>query len=537
MDHVHAVAERVKKEREELLDATRIILDAHLNKRDTIMAQRARMGGSDSYIGSVSLEWLAGRVGYAHQLPLFTSLDKVETRDEGAEPTVMIDDATINQIMQRPLDWSRQAVLAHYLADRQWHKFPPVLVVATQEWVDDPEALEWSAEGRATKASVGFTGLDSEGRVGLLDVSEDYFLYALDGQHRLMGIQGLMELKAKGKLARRKKNGQPTTKQITKEELSVDASRLQALGNERIGMEVIAAVMPGETHEEAKRRVRSIFVHVNMMASSLSKGQLAQLDEDNGFSIVARSVATSHPLLDKEDRVDFTNTSIPTRSIKVTTLQTLTEMATNYLAPRFVHWESNVKDLVPLRPNEEELTQGVKLFSELFDMFRTLPSIVRLEQGTHPTSLRNFSTDDPKGEGHMLFRPVGQVALADALGQLVFGRALKLESLFAKLREYDDAGGFRMEDPGSLWHMVLFDPTKNRMTVRGRALATKLLVYLLKGGEPNVEERAELRKALAAERVLAEGEARRFDGGLATFDARHHNGIPPKDIIDLPPAL
>ncbi|HAA30037.1 MAG TPA: hypothetical protein DCE56_23060, partial [Cyanobacteria bacterium UBA8553] len=56
---------------------------------------------------------------------------------------IEIDAETIEEIQQRPLDWSRQATLAQYLAARKHHKFPPVLVVMNQPWVDNPQAAEW----------------------------------------------------------------------------------------------------------------------------------------------------------------------------------------------------------------------------------------------------------------------------------------------------------------------------------------------------------------------------------------------------------
>jgi hypothetical protein len=62
--------------------------------------------------------------------------------------------------------------------------------------------------------------------------------------------------------------------------------------------------------------------------------------------------------------------------------------------------------------------------------------------------LRRFSFEKDGGEGNMLFRPVGQVALVQALGILVFRKGLSLEDIFKKLRKFDLEGGFSgMEYP------------------------------------------------------------------------------------------
>ena len=111
----------------------------------------------------------------------------------------------------------------------------------------------------------------------------------------------------------------------------------------------------------------------------------------------------------------------------------------------------------------------------------------------------------------MLFRPVAQVALAQALGILVFKKGFSLADIFKKLRKFDQQGGFSgMEYPQSLWYGVLYDPNKKRVQVAGRDLAAKLLVYIL-GGIQEQMERAELRKALADARTV-EDRTISFDG-------------------------
>ncbi|MHC5829139.1 MAG: DGQHR domain-containing protein, partial [Nostoc sp.] len=130
--------------------------------------------------------------------------------------------------------------------------FPPVLVVINQPWVDNPKAAEWDSEGRATKSTTDFIPLDKDAKVGLLNISEDdVTIYALDGQHRLMGVQGLMELIKTRKLQRYKKDKGADDSFITVNDLiekyQVDLAYLQNLPKEKIGIEFICAVAAGET--------------------------------------------------------------------------------------------------------------------------------------------------------------------------------------------------------------------------------------------------------------------------------------------------
>ncbi len=489
-----------------------LLLDKFEGK-DRIVVQRTEMGGTQAYVGSISLEWFALRVRFASCLPLLEQKYNPETDN------IEIDADTIEEIKQRPLDWSRQLPLAHYLVARKNHKFPPVLVVINQPWVDNPKAAEWDGEGRAIKSTTDFTPLDKDGKVGLLNISEeDATIYALDGQHRLMGVQGLMELLKTGKLQRYKKDKTPDDTFITEADLisqsQVNPTYLQSLPQEKIGIEFICAVAAGETRLQAKRRVRSIFVHVNLMAAPLTKGQLAQLNEDDGFSIVARKIATAHPLLDqrsdRKPRVNWNSATVAAKSTVLTTLQALKDMSERYLGQKFPHWKPVEKGLIPMRPGDDELEEGISQFQKLFDNLANLPSYKILEEYDTP-ALRRFSFEKDGGEGNILFRPVGQVALAQALGVLAFRKGFSLEEIFKKLRKFDLEGGFSgMEFPQSLWYGVLYDPNKKRVQVAGRDLATKLLIYIL-GGIQDRMERAELRKALADARTV-EKQSIGFDG-------------------------
>lgn len=521
------IATRILEREKEDREALAYLLDLYLARNDEILVHTTAMGGTQAYIGSATLEWFASRVRFASRLPLFQQKFNHETDN------VEIDADSIEIIQQRPLDWSRQAPLAQYLAARKNHKFPPVLVVINRPWVDDPEAEEWDAEGRATQSAAEFTPLDKDGKVGLLNVSEDVTIFALDGQHRLMGVQGLMELIQTGKLQRYKKDKKPLGTSITVDdfmrEYHVEPSYLQNLATEKIGIEFISAVVPGETREQARRRVRSIFVHVNMMATPLTKGQLAQLNEDNGFSIVARKIAVTHPLLKdveyRNPRVNWDSASVAANSTVLTTLQALQDMSERYLlGEKFSKWKpSQKKGLIPMRPDDDELEEGIEEFRLLFDALATLPSYRLLDNEMETPEIRRFSFEKDGGEGNILFRPVGQVAFAHALGVLVFHKGWSLAKIFQKLCKYDADGGFsNMDKPQSLWYGVLYDPNKKRVLVAGRDLAMKLIVYIVADTDDDLE-RAELREALAEARTIEE-KAVGFDG---KFVEPRAVGLPP----------
>ena len=504
------VLENDNRERE----AIAILLDKHIGRDDRLLVQKTQMGNTEAYIGSVTLEWLDSRVRFASQLPLFRQKFDIETDN------IIRDSETIDEIQQRPLDWSRQAPLTLYLATRKAHKFPAVLVVISPSWVDNTKAPEWNKNGEANKSATDFLPLDSAGKVGLLDLRLEVAVFALDGQHRLMGVQGLMELIKTGRLSRYNKQKKPVGTAITIDDLAdthhVELPELQKLAYEQIGIEFIPAVAKGETRAQARRRVRSVFAHVNLTAVKLSKGQLALLNEDDGFAIVARKTAIYHPLLKEQagrnPRINWDSATVATKSTVLTTLQAVQEMSERYLRPRYPHWKPSDKGLIPMRPEEEELEEGLKEFMVFWDYLANLPSYYRLENGSETPELRRFSFDKKPGEGHILFRPIGQMALSEAIGILIHKKSFSLEEVFHKLNKYDADGGLSgIEFPDSIWYGVLYDFNRKRMSVAGRDLAMRLFIYIL-GGIQDKMERAEIRRELAEARRVGNNQAVDFEG-------------------------
>ncbi|MGK7940773.1 MAG: DGQHR domain-containing protein [Crocosphaera sp.] len=484
-----------------------LLLEPYLSDQQKLFVQKTCMGRTQGYLGSVSLEWLASRVSFALELPLFRHKYDPETNN------IIRDSETVEELKQRPLDWSRQAHLSQYLAVLDNHKFPPILVVISSHWVNDSTASQWDSDGRAKVSVDDFIPLDQKQSLGLLNISDAYSIFALDGQHRLMGIQGLIELLKTGKLIIYNKSKKATNNVINLdnliEEYNLDTDLLQSLPQEKIGIEIIPAVIKGETYEEARRRVRSVFVHVNRMAISLSKGQLVLLNEDDGFAIIARRLAITHPLLKDRDekdwksRVNWDRATISNKSTVLMTLQGLQNMVEGYLEYQFSHWKSqDKKNLISLRPNNQEIEEGLNYLYQLFDHLAMLPSYRQLEQGVTTDELRQFSHEIREGEGNLLFRPVGQIALAQALGFLVFRKEMNLETITKKLIYFDEIGGFSyINTSQSIWYGILYDPMKKRIQVSGKKLASRLLIYLL-GGVNDELEKAEIRRSLAEARTI-----------------------------------
>lgn len=244
--------------------ALHVLLGEFHAKANHHLAIQIHMGDVASYITSVPLRWIADRVGFAADLPIFRESAEGSKR-------IAVDPDTIEAIQQRQPDWKRQQGMTEYLATRQHHKFPPLLLVAYQHWVYEIDNDKWGPDGKAMDDSLSIIGLEPNGAYWDLDDSDTRF-YALDGQHRLMAILGLRDIVTTGSLHALDENRKPQNKPpLSRDELVKRGGGdrhaihegLRRLMDERIGIEIMPAVVSGETFAHALRRLRQLFVDVN----------------------------------------------------------------------------------------------------------------------------------------------------------------------------------------------------------------------------------------------------------------------------------
>ena len=458
------------------------MIDRRKEQSNHVLAIKSSMGKTHSYLTSVSLSWIESKVEFAKDLPLWKS---------GASGNSVTDKITADELQQRSPDWRRQFPVVKYLIEHDFHKFPPILIVAYKEWTNDPKHKNW-AKGFATEDSVTEISLDSKGSLIDLDCKETFF-YALDGQHRLMALKGLHSLRDTGLLTRKqedgrdKKNKQKICTKDTKQkgDINVQTIKLQTLFEESMGVEIIPAVLQGEKKKDSLQRLRSIFVHVNMNAKRLAKGELALLDEDDGFSIVARWLMIEHKIFKSGDdklRVAMKATRLTDNSPEYTTLETLVEITKKYLGQfsPFNEWHSH-KDEISTRPEEKQLNKGLKRMTAYFDFLCQLKShhALLMKRDKSASDFRQSESGD-RNSDNILFRPIAQIAFAEAIGTLERERK-SLKRIFSVLEKKELSGAMKLRDPQSIWFGVLCDPRDKTVRKHNsyRELCSRLLTHLL----------------------------------------------------------
>ncbi len=491
----------------------RFLLDNQQQKSNHVLAVKSFMGITRSFVTSVSLQWIAEHVRFAKDLP---NLRDKRDKDTGK---IEIDQDTHDLILQREPDWRRQFDLTQYLARSKNHQFPPILVAAWKKWIFDINSDQW-IHGRAKENSLTELPLNSDGSYVDLDFTETQF-YALDGQHRLMAIIGLIDLLRDDKLFALNKNKKQLNKCVTLDDLaqrigvdpSVFKSEIQGLMNETMGIEIISAVQEGETEHEARMRLRSIFVHVNRHAKKTTKGENALLDEDDGFAVTARTLSVEHKLL--KGRVDYEHGQLAETSGFFTTLETLVSISELWLSSVVSAWLPKGQGDVDLK--EKDLEIAKKNLTEYFDLLCDLPSHNEIIQNKDLSCavFRPKKEDKNKNKENIFFRPLAQLALADAMSSLrkrCDGDKEAMQNVMKLLVQKEKEGHFRLRARKSIWFGVLCDVSEMQMRRKDnyKKLCSKLLLHLL-GNDIDKAAREKLEEVLEAKKEFVKGLESRKD--------------------------
>jgi DGQHR domain-containing protein len=525
LEQLAAIEAKMRRHLTTLLDEVTKVQNKYLAFKGEMgrhLGIQGRWHRTPSYVVNHDLAWIASNINMGSDMPFMKN--KIQNGQ------LVVDSENIDEIQQRVPDWSRQAELTAYLAHNMHRKFGPILAVVSPGWVNDPQHENWAADDRALKGAVNFEALDSGGRVGLISLEPSMVsIYALDGQHRLMGIKGLSDLQA-NRLYLKDKAGNPLDLFPREEffkQIGLDDVELQNLLGERLHIEYIPAILPGETRREAVRRVRSVFYALNAYAKQPTKGETLLLSETDGYAIVARRVGVRHDLLrstrngQTRDRVNWQGSALPEGSEWYTTLEALKEMVRSVLSgskPQLVPAFDKKWKRIELRPDDDQLDEASTAFADFLTHTHTLPVFQAIDRSADPvTELANFRRFE-NGRGHLLLRPIGQQILAEAVGKLLL-EGMTLDDIFQALHELDSKGRFEAHRPENLWYGVTYDFHNQKMNTQlgNRRLAVRLLMYLIRGATDEV--RRQLERDLLPLRII-DSEARQwrdFSGEAASY--------------------
>lgn len=277
-----------------------------------------------------------------------------------------------------------------------------------------------------------------ERAMGLLILDGQEQLFAIDGQHRVIGI---------------------------KKAVLVDAN---------IGDEQISAIFVAHKNDPAgMERTRRLFTTLNRYAKAVGFGELVALDEDDVVAIVTRRLIEEFPLFIGKINSSTQKNVPPTDKVHLTSVSALYEANDIVLhqgKPR--HWI----DFKKTRPEEDDIerfyVQAATYWSILIQHF---PELQEFKEKSPSEQVAGKYRSD-KG-GHLLFRPVGLVMVSKVVRFLQDTMYISIEEAVKRVSK---AQLYLSEWP---WAGLLWDTQNMTMMVTGerQTAATKLLFYACGG--------------------------------------------------------
>ena len=541
-------------------EALRILLEkAKGSNLEKVLVTKVDNLKYTSYVGAVSFKQFASVGKFAHTLSWFTN--KTIKNKLGEEFAVIRDDGDIKNedlITQRPIKYPRQVNMVDYLLRYEENdaKFPPITaVVLDSEAMDRENKKFYNADGKATRHTISFTPLDAKGDIGFLDLSDDFVVYALDGQHRLLAFRGLVDLwdSPDKKLKSKNNEGVP----VAREDKIVDLDDygfdneliLQNILNQKVVVEFIPGVFKGETFEQSIQRVRSHFIDYNDKSEKLKKQDISAIDDRDPFNVFAKAANTSSNFLSKKEIFSSVKSQPSKGSSFLITLVNLRKLVSIVLIDKVNNSKNNWYDnklKAKTKVFKEEKDKYMTLFLGLFDAISSLNDIKSYLEtpkvaGTKALNFRSLSYQQKvwtgtikeedgsiveNNKGHVLFTTVGMEALAYAYKNLVVGTLddeensgkLTKEEFAKRLKKFETSGAnFNFENdknsevsvglrhislPQSIFYGVLLNPSTERMEVKDNhtKLAGDLLTYIL--GDGDFENKEKLQQELTLKRTV-----------------------------------
>ncbi|MBW1616873.1 MAG: DGQHR domain-containing protein [Deltaproteobacteria bacterium] len=376
-------------------------------------------------MGNIFLPGLRGVIGDWTYYVSVIKIKEVVNRIIAVSDSKELYTENINEILQRSLNSARLKSISEYLLTSN-ERFFNSLVVAIHKgdpkWYDFDIEERFKEEDFIKEDDINFI----ENKMGVLQLSGNEEIFALDGQHRLKGLEKAYK----------------ESKKIGEEELSL----------------IFLA------HKQNKKeRTRRLFTVLNKYAEKPKDAELIILDEDDAAHIVTRKIVSEHKIF------QFVNTlsKSKTGNIASTDLKSFTTLVTVNKIHKILF--KKPPNYYKIRPSDSEIEALYNIAKKFWDyFFEKFPEIIAFINGNSPM-LNNipFNRNNENG-GSLLLRPIGQ-------------------EYFAKTYKYfEDKNEFSIFDNNikkidfylnsNTWKYIFWNGT---MLLKDNKLKYKLFLYLL----------------------------------------------------------
>lgn len=363
----------------------------------------------------------------------YSSLMTASQISEWVKPAKDIRESKIlDEILQRELK-ERKGDIAKYLLSDSFRFFNSIIVGVfggTPEWVEF-DVSKFKSHIREPNVDLS---MDS---MGILIFDGDEQMFAIDGQHRVAGIQ----------IAREKDQTSPLES--------------QQLKDDQFSVIFIAHI----DDELGKKRTRKLFSDINKNAKQVVAGDKIKIDEEDSCAIVARRIYAQYSFFRGGELIAVTeNSNLAPKDVKH-----FTNLMGLYTAIKIIK-----KEILPIPKNTKEYSEEyvqpfLKIIIDFFDFIFTFqPDFKSSFRKEGPIDLTEMRIGN---KINLAFRPVGLFLLA------------RLYSYFYKI---DDLKFFErnlnlvnFEMPSSPFKNILWTNGKIETKNEKQILAFHIALYIL----------------------------------------------------------
>lgn len=367
------------------------------------------MGDWWFYIATMTMKDVAERVKRVDEIHETTSLKTWIQREMNPKRKQQVADYLLTQ----PQRFFNAVVLGIYGGSPDW--FP--VTVSAGKIHADVELDE--------RVSTAF---------GLIKLSGEEELFAIDGQHRIEGIKCAV--------------ANPKSEKLADEEQTV-------------------ILVAHKKTEQGRQRTRRLFFTLNRYAKPVSEGELIALSEDDTFAIVTRKLVDEYPGLNG-DFVPLHKTA----NLPVHDKRSLTSVISLYAVVRALSVPSGKRTASHFVTGPPDPAHVESFYHQSVDFWDALKKHVRevsLVCNSKPDQELASKYRNTDG-GHFLFRPFCLVAFAKAT-RILHDRG---QSISDAVRTLAKANMDLAKDP---WLHIVWNPSKAVMVNKNEPLVRNLLLH------------------------------------------------------------
>lgn len=386
----------------------------------------------NNQLNPLSLPCLRGKMGDLYYYSVVMSFKDVAQRiklpreiDEKYES----EELKLGEWIQRKIEPTRIGEIVDYLAEQQQRFFNSIIVGVFD---GSPSWQDISVKNPALAEPLTDETISYLNRTfGILTLSGEESLFAIDGQHRAMGIRAAVRQ------------------------------------NTNLGADEVSVVfIAHNTDPDGVVRTRRLFSTLNRYAKPVGKSDIIALSEDDNCAIITRSLIDDFPLLAGKIIVNKTAAISPDDTTHFTNVLTLYDLVERITTDKKVYSFQVTgmphKAFTNTRKSEQIISaEKRKVKTMLTNTLRAIPSFLQF--------LASDAIDRRAPNTSLIFRPIGQTILFDVMKVAEANRKTR------RARSFFAQDTFKLDNP--TWRTIFWDEeTNNIRTDKPRVRYATLLI-------------------------------------------------------------